>query len=172
MRFTLNASKITIDLNRWKTRMDQDLSENLDKAAGAWINSIVFSVVPVWSGASVATFLKLAKEVNHPLEVRGVSTKLGGGVSLGLSRSKGEVTKNKNLGHYTFTYKTNLFHLVFNEQFNANDNPKAGKLFARLRKPGPYNFREIGKEAFESYSREVKLPSPWKTLKRSKITVK
>jgi len=171
MRFKLQATKFSIDLARWKNKMDEDLTDDLEKAAGAWINSIVFSVVPVWSGASVATFLKLAREVNHPLEVRGIRTKFGGGVSLGLSRSKGETTKNKNLGLYTFTYRTNLFHLVFNEQFNANDNPKAGRLFARLRKPGPYNFREIGKEAFESYSKEVELPSPWKTLKRTKITV-
>lgn len=160
--------------------MDRILTRQLKKAATVWLNATVLLVIPVWSGASRATFLKLAREVGFPLTVTGLKapsrllnqspSELG--PRAGFQKSRGEVTTNSSSGIYTFTYQTDLFHLVFNEFNNANQNPTAGRLFSRLIQPGPYNFREIGQDAFEDYVRDTtELPSPWRNLKFKKLRV-
>ncbi len=151
-------------------RLDKILSKDLERAAQTWLNATVMLAVPVWSGASRATFLKLARKVNHPLTITGIKKSAKGGIRkgkdgprLGFQKSKGEVSLGTQPGIYTFTYETSLFRLVFNEFNDANDNPVAGRLFAQLRNPGPYNFQEIGRAAFEDYSKNaVELPSPWR----------
>lgn len=176
MKVKLDLVQIEINTGEWLTLMDRRLSTHINRSAARWINSIVFSVIPIWSGASRATFVKLAREVNFPLSIGSASpTSSGSDVSpmLGFRQSSGEVEKNKSLGLYTFTYSTTLFHLVFNEQYDANSDKKAGKVFSELLNPGPYNFREVGREAFETYAREkARLPSPWRTIRRQNRRVR
>ena len=151
-------------------RLDRILSRHLERGAQTWLNATVMLAVPVWSGASRATFLKLARKVNHPLTITGIKRSAKGNIKrgndgprLGFQKSKGEVSLGARPGIYTFTYETSLFRLVFNEFNNANDNPVAGRLFAQLKTPGPYNFQQIGKAAFEDYTKNaVELPSPWR----------
>jgi hypothetical protein len=159
--------------------MDTKLGKQLDRAATVWLNATVLLAIPVWSGASRATFLKLAREVNFPLTITGIKPSAQrfissgrAGPRLGFQQSKGEVRKGSPQGVYTFTYGTTLFHLVFNEFQDANASPEAGRLFSRLKQPGPYNFQEIGKDAFEDYVKDaVELPSPWRSLKIKRIRV-
>lgn len=181
MKFTVRFQAPTINVKAWTTRMDSVLSKQIERAATVWLNATVLLAIPVWSGASRATFLKLAREVSFPLTITGIKASARGYISagkagprLGFQQSKGELNRGTQQGVYTFTYGTSLFHLVFNEYNDANANPKAGRLFARLHEPGPYNFQEIGKDAFEDYAKDaVELPSPWRkaVLKIKRIRV-
>jgi hypothetical protein len=152
----------------WKRLMDAKLKADLAEGVRLWIETSI-SEIPVWSGASRGTFLKLAAKV-------GYAVALGGGVpwlngpSYGQSKSAGRVTIFS--GAYVAEYYTSLWHLVYNEYNNANDNPEAGRLFARLHKPGPYNFQSTAAKAFLIFSRKVRLPSPRLALTRTRKTVK
>lgn len=179
MKFKVRFTGAQINTARYfGSAVDQRLSTLIEQAGYAWLNAFVLRVIPVWSGASRSTFLKLAREVNFPLTVTGISAprKLISsdssryGPRAGFQRSSGEVSKDATNGVYFFKWETNLFQLVFNEQQDANANPTAGRLFSRLKQPGPYNFRELGRAAFVEFSRDkVTLPSPWPYLKRTSI---
>jgi len=178
MKFIVRFQGATIDLQKFQNLLDDRLSDLIERAGYAWLNAFVLRVIPVWSGASRSTFLKLAREVNFPLTVSGISAPRGRisqspqlGPRAGFQRSKGSVSKGTTPGVYTFRWETDLFHLVFNELNDANANPVAGRLFSRLKKPGPYNFQELGRAAFEEFTKDkVKLPNPWNSLKRTSIT--
>jgi len=172
MSFKVRFKSIQINEAEYNLKLHDYLTTQLKRSATVWLNATVLLAIPVWSGASHGTFLKLANAVGFPLTITGIKEqgkRRGGGVRLGMQRSKGEVSAGKQKGQYSFKYETDLFHLVFNEFKNANENPKAGGLFSRLLEPGPYGFQEIGKNAFEDYvQNETELPSPW-TKARLKI---
>ena len=176
-RFTAQFKLININEEAWRKRLNALLTKEIKKAAIAWLNATVLLAIPVWSGASRATFLKLARAVSFPLTITGIRALSSKnpkalGPSVGFQQSKGSVSADEKSGRFTFTYGTTLFHLVFNEFNNANQNPSAGKLFARLRKPGPYNFQKIGEAAFDQYAQTaVKLPSPWNKLRVKSLRV-
>jgi len=178
MRFRVKTVQITIDKSRWQKDLHNDFEAKIKQAGYVWLNRIVFSVVPVWAGSSVATFKKLAREVNFPLVITPTQTARNHiasgniGVSLGFRKSDGKLIINKSKAYYAFTYSTTLPHLVFNEYQDGNANPQAGRVFSRLIQPGPYHFQEVGKDAFEDFvQREVRLNSPWKFLKKKTTVV-
>lgn len=170
MKFKVKLQQANIQMDQYMIRLDKYLTKQLERGAQTWLNATVMLSVPVWSGASRATFLKLARKVNHPLTITGIKKNAKKGIArgtdgprLGFQKSKGEVSMGKTPGLYTFTYETDLFRLVFNEFNNANDNPVAGRLFSKLITPGPYGFQRIGQDAFEDYAKYVvELPSPWR----------
>jgi len=181
MKFTVRFQVPSIRVNAWTAKLDATLDKQIGKAATVWLNATVLLAIPVWSGASRATFLKLARQVGFPLTITGIKASSNrysaagqAGPRLGFQQSRGEVSRGATPGVFTFTYGTSLFHLVFNEFQDANASPRAGRLFARLKEPGPYNFQEIGKDAFEDYAKDaVELPSPWRkaVLKIKRIRV-
>ena len=170
MKFRIRLQQPIIQQAEYLQRLDAYLSKHLKKAAQTWLNATVLLAVPVWSGASHATFLKLARAVNHPLTITGIKASAKRGIAkgtdgprLGFQKSKGEVSLGERPGLYTFTYETDLFRLVFNELNNANENKEAGRVFSALRNPGPYGFQKIGEAAFKDYADyAVELPSPWR----------
>ena len=178
MKFKVRFLGAQIDLKKYNKVLDVQLGKLIEQAGYAWLNAFVLRVIPVWSGASRSTFLKLAREVNFPLTVTGISAPRDlissdpsrYGPRAGFQRSKGEVSKGEKPGVYTFRWETNLFQLVFNELQDANANPVAGRLFSRLKRPGPYNFQELGQAAFHEFSRDkVKLPNPWQSITLTSI---
>jgi hypothetical protein len=171
MKFKVRFKSVLINQREYELKLDDYLRKELKRAGTVWLNATVLLAIPVWSGASHGTFLKLARELNFPLAISNVTEngkRRGGGVRYGFNKSKGEVSLGKKRGQYTFKYETDLFHLVFNESQNANQNPAAGRLFSKLIEPGPYNFQKIGQAAFEDFSQLIELPSPW-TKARLKI---
>lgn len=151
---TLKAPKL--DLSAYLAKLDQKLTEAVQNAAREWLHATV-SEVPVWSGASVATFLKLAAAVAYPLGATPV-TGAPNRVSLGQGASIGELNLDKSTGKYTFKYGTSLAHLIYNEFNNANTSPDP-TLFGRLLEPGPYNFQAKGRDAFDRAAVGVQLPA-------------
>ena len=175
MKVKINFKAIEISISSWRKAMDTELTKQIKAAAVVWLNATVLSVIPVWSGASRATFLKLARSVSFPLSITGLKARPGArgalGPSVGFQQSQGKLETDSKTGKYTFTYETSLFHLIFNEFNNANQNPVAGRLFSRLKQPGPYNFQKLGKAAVEGLLKSVELPSPWKHIKLKSIKV-
>lgn len=173
LKFSVRFRAPRIDEKAFLRVLDERMGKRIEDAAKAWLNAIVLSVIPIWSGASRATFSKLARAVGQPLSLAGISSNRvlissspgRWGPQAGYSNSKGFVTKDN--AKYTFTYQTTLFHLVFNEQFDGNANPIAGRVFSTLKQPGPYNFRTIGQEAFNDYAKGVRLPNPWNVARRT-----
>jgi len=178
IKWIANFKSIEIDEEKWKQRLIDRLTKQVKRAAIVWLNATVLLTIPVWSGASRATFLKLARSVSFPLTITGIQARSSEnsralGPSIGFQQSEGKLDLSEaSRGIVNFTYGTSLFHLVFNEFQNANQNPIAGRLFARLKEPGPYNFQKIGQDAFEDFVKDaVELPSPWKALKIRAIKV-
>lgn len=155
MQFSGTLAIPKLNLAAYRDALHRRLTDAIQNAAREWLHATVVEV-PVWSGASVATFLKLAAAVAFPLGVSPV-TGAPNRVSLGSGASTGELTTDKDAGRYTFTYGTSLAHLIYNEFNNANTSPDA-TLFGHLHTPGPYNFQAKGKDAFDRAAAQVTLP--------------
>ena len=162
MRFTGTFKSIKINTSAYTKVLDDFLEEQVKRAATAWLNATVVAVIPVWSGASAATFRKLAQAVSFPLTITGVAPQGAYGAlgpQYGMQRSEGSTETQGGVS--TFTYGTSLFHLVYNESQDGNVNKKAAGVFASLNNPGPYGFQALGASAFEEFAQNVRLPSPW-----------
>lgn len=168
MKFRGTLSIPSLDVEGYLTKLDRVLTDAIQNAAREWLHATVVEV-PVWSGASVATFLKLAAAVAFPLGVSPI-TGVKSRIPLGTANSTGSLDLDKSTGRYTFTYGTTLAHLIWNEFNNANASPDP-TLFAYLHEPGPYNFQAKGKDAFDRANSGLKLPpvSDFVTAKRVKV---
>jgi hypothetical protein len=144
-----------IDMEKYKKLLQDQLVESLIQATMQWLGAAT-AIIPVWSGASRATFLSLARAINYSLTI---SPKVISRISMGSAESEGGLKIDKDTGKFSFFYSTTLEHLVYNEYNNANENPDPG-LFARLLQPGPYNFQETARQAFLAEIRNVMLPDP------------
>jgi hypothetical protein len=168
MRFTFDYQTLHLSSAVWKRILDQELRAALIEGGTIWMNAAL-SRIPVWSGASHGTFLKLAAKI-------GSSISIGGGVPWLSGSTYGQSHSGANLiiynGAYILEYSTDLWHLVYNEFSNANANPVEGRLFARLRNPGPYHFQELAAEEFRNFAKTVRLPSPMLAMVIKKHTVK
>lgn len=160
MRFRGNLRSFRIRLDAYRSLLHEQLSKAIAHAAAEWLEAAIADI-PVWSGASQATFLKLARDISYPLRI---NPKVMSQINFGESRGEGELIRDIVKVVYKFTYHTNLRHLIFNEYHNANVEHDPA-VFNRLLRPGPYQFQEKGREAFLKAAKEVRLPSPWKVLK-------
>lgn len=159
---TLKAPRLALD--KYRNALHNHLAQQTMEAAKRWFDGIIkANVVPVWSGASRATFRKLANQVQYIIPITpAVSSR----IPMGEASSEGYLDMNPKTGKYTFHYSTTLKHLVFNEYNNAN-------LYGfNLRKPGPYHFQERAKAAFFVYAATIRLHSPWDFLTIHTIRVR
>jgi hypothetical protein len=146
--------------SRYRQVLHEYLSEEITKAAFVWLTAVL-EEIPVWSGASHATFLHLSREVGYQLVI---NPKVISRISYGQSHGGGEITADPAKGLYTFSYETSLEHLIYNEFNNANIAPDPD-LFYRLIRPGPYMFQKKGFAALQSVAKGVRLPSPTVAIK-------
>jgi hypothetical protein len=160
VKFKGTLRSFRINLQAYKRTLHEHLSNEIVHAAFLWLNAVLMEI-PVWSGASHATFLRLARQVGYQLTI---SPSVVSRIPYGQRHGDGEVVADQEKGRYLFRYETDLEHLIYNEFNNANITPDPA-LFYRLRKPGPYHFQKKGIAAFEEHAKSVRLPSPWKSLK-------
>lgn len=166
MKMTATLRAPTFDRARYLAALTEHLSDALAHAAFEWIGAAI-AEIPVWSGASHATFLPLARQLGFDLAISEKS-KAPRRVSLGLRNSNGDFKVEPEKGLFTFTYETKLRHLIYNEFNNANVTPDPG-LFSRLLDPGPYHFQAIAREAFLRSVSSVGLPDPAKFVKAKTV---
>jgi hypothetical protein len=170
MRFTSQFAAPRINLDRYRKALDRHMREVIAQALAEWLEAVLREI-PVWSGASRATFEHLAQTIG--MDVPNVPVvhcpdKIAEGALDGL-QSKLEL--GETAGVYAFTYKTSLPHLVWNEYHNANLDPDPGKFPppAVLKKPGPYEFQAKGAVAFLRFAYNVDLPSVCPFIEAKKV---
>jgi hypothetical protein len=162
MKMTCSFSLMKLNTGNYKKALDTEMLKKLKEAVGVWIQAAI-TVIPVWSGASHGTFLKLASKIGMTFSISG-----GGGFPgmtgpvYGDAHSQGRLTNWG--GAYIAEYSTTLWHLIYNEYNNANANPEAGHVYSRLIRPGPYMFQDKANAAFSAYIDNVRMPSPWAHL--------
>ena len=160
MKFKGTFRSFRFNMTAYKQRLHEHLSDEIAHAAFVWLNAVLMEI-PVWSGASHATFLRLSREVGYQMSIQPTAiSRVGYGQRMG----DGEVTADPAKGQYTFRYETTLPHLIHNEFNNANVLPDP-TIFSRLKHPGPYYFQQKGLRAFLKFAIQVRLPNPWASLK-------
>jgi len=158
MKFTGGLVSIELDIADYRRRLHENLSEEIARAASVWLEAVL-QEIPIWSGASWATFTRLSRAIGSTLAI---SPGKVNRIPYGIRHGDGALTADKGKAVYTFEYSTDLRWLVHNEFNSPESDPN---VFARLKKPGPYHFQQAGLKAFERVAKEVELPSPWKSLK-------
>ena len=167
MKFKGTLVSFEINMKAYKKRLHERLSEEVARLASVWLNTVL-DEIPTWSGASRATFLQLASHIGFNISIQ---PSVISRVSFGAAHGKGSINANPEKGEYTFEYSTDLKWLVSNE-FNHNTAENDPSVFHRLTRPGPYHFQRKGLAAFECEVKDVRLPSPWKSLKLTKHRVR
>jgi hypothetical protein len=161
MKFTARFATPRLDTSTYRTALDSAMREVLSQAVMEWL-ARVLDEVPVWSGASRATFLKLANTIGTAVPIVPV---VPSRIDMGYAASNGKLNINEPPGQYTFTYDSELFHLFINEYYDAT------QWGFHLKKPGPYHFQAKGQIAFINFAKGVYLPDPWLFLKTKKVKV-
>jgi len=156
MVFKMSAilQEVDIDIGLYERQLRAALAENITRAAFEYVNAAL-TVIPVWSGASQATFTEIAQAISLPLAIANRPgapnrTQLGQGLSSGELDTTGTSV--------SFVYETALPHLIYNEFNNANTNPDRS-LFSQLIQPGPYGFRQIASSAAEAITQSFVGPN-------------
>jgi hypothetical protein len=159
MKMTCEFNLVKLNASAYKKDANKDLIEKLKNAVAFWIQTAI-SLIPVWSGASHGTFIKLAGKIGQTFSVSGGNGFPGMlGPAYGSQQSQGRITTWG--GAYIAEYSTTLWHLIYNEYNNANLNPREGRVFSRLLHPGPYNFQAAANEAFRAHIQDIQMLSPW-----------
>lgn len=160
MKFKPVFNAPRVDFGAYRRKLQDVLGEAIARAAFEWLGATT-AVIPTWSGASQATFAHLASAVGLTLSISPVALKSR--VNLGLSNATGTLTTDPVKGIFQFEYGTTLRYLIYNE-FNDANVVSDGHIFSRLIQPGPYQFQEKGKVAFEKAIKDVRLPDPTFTI--------
>ena len=163
MKFKAQFSIPRIDVAAYRNALDAHMKGVISQALMEWLEAVL-AEIPVWSGASRATFVKVAQQIGYNLPVapaavqavHGLFTSRIDRTAMGTAQSDGTLTADKEIGEYTFTYSTTLPWLIWNEYHNANVDPDP-TLFYRLIDPGPYNFQVAGARAFLRFADSVDL---------------
>jgi len=166
MKFTHTYRAPRLNLAGYKKVLDQVMREVLAQGLMAWLEAVV-AEVPLWSGASRATFVKVASKINASVPVGGGPAPMDR-TGMGMAASTGEMVTDISSGLYVFMYGTSLPWLVWNEFHNANIDPDP-TLFAKLKKPGPYEFQVKGAAAFLHNTSHVSLPAVAPYIKSSRV---
>jgi hypothetical protein len=149
MRVKVKLQKPQIDVAAYRKEFELKAKETMSLAILSYLDTAQ-NVIPVWSGASIASFKKLAGLISAPLIINpsdSVSDRPGVNArrqSEAVSRSDARTVVTSTA--YGFSFETDLPHLVYNENNNANVNPDP-TLFGVLLNPGPYGFTVKAKEA-------------------------
>ena len=152
MKFAAQFSIPRINLAAYQSALHAYMSDQIAQALLTWLEAVL-AEIPVWSGASRATFVKLADSISYSLPI---TPTVMDRTWRGEAQSDGTLTANKDTGEYSFTYSTTLPWLIWNEYHNANVEPDP-TLFGRLIKEGPYNFQVVGARAFLAFADKVDL---------------
>lgn len=160
--FTTKFKWMKLDLAGYRRVMLNHLRSLNEKAGQAWIKAAVDETpIPTWSGASRATFQKLASELGTVVPLGPIRAKKNR-VSLGKASSaaSGVFEKGEEVG---FTYETTLQYLGYNE-YNAAVAGKPPQPYSNRVRFTPYNFQPRAESAWRAVAETAKLPNPYRYL--------
>jgi len=169
MKFKADFYALDFDAAGYAKVLLQYLRSINEKAGQAWIDTAVNQTpIPTWSGASRATFQKLAQELGTSVPIGPIKSSIDR-VGLGRASASGSgVLENKSEGYVGFVYETNLRYLAYNEYNLATAGPPPQPFSNNVRFT-PYNFQSRAQVAWLQIAETAKLPNPWRHLKKRKI---
>lgn len=129
---------LTLDFRAAKIGLEKELKDILKDGTRAWLIT-VRSIVPVWSGASLAQFQELAEKVDLSWPISPVAPI----DRRGLGRASADVEYHDAGPVFFFRWSTSLFYFIYNEYNDAN------KVGFHLRNPGPYHSQARAANAFK-----------------------
>lgn len=135
------------DFEAAKRALDEECKQILVEGVKGWIEAVE-AIVPNWSGESRASLRAIGNLVGVPIAaypVRGAPDRVAKGESEGSAKLETSGFK------YIFSWKSDVFHLAYNESNNAN------LVGFHLINPGPYHSQQIAMKAFDAItSRRLK----------------
>jgi len=169
MRFVTDFKAITIDKVGYLRAMLKALREFNEKAGQVWIDTAVNKTpIPTWSGASRATFQKLASELGTTVPI-GPIRAIKDRTALGHATSSGSgVIVDASEAYVGFKYETSLRYLAYNEYNKAVAGPPPQPFSNNVRFT-PYRFQSRAALAWQKEAAKAKLPDPFKFLKTKAI---
>lgn len=145
-------------LHRWAERLLKD-------AVTAWVKTAE-SIIPVWSGASRGTLVKLGSSVGVNISIFASPSAKNAKTNENTGKDQSEGYLVSERGRYGFVYSTSLFHLAVNENADAT-------LFGfHLINPGPYGFRAASDAEFNKVITEGMRRFPFRTIIGTAFEVK
>jgi len=157
-----------IDMVAYNKVMLNTLHNINERAGRAWIDTAVNKTpIPTWSGASRATFQKLANELGTSVPIGPIKSRKNR-VSLGHSTSTGsgifEDTPGGIPNEVGFVYQTSLRYLAYNE-YNVATKGSPPQPFSNCVRFTPYNFQVRAQAAWKIEAAKAKLPNPYNYLR-------
>lgn len=172
MRLIADFKSIHLDLVAYDRALLSSLRNLNERAGQAWVKAAVDSTpIPTWSGASRATFQKLASELGTSVPIGQIRASKSR-VELGKSVSSGSgVVEERSTGKTTFVgfkYETDLRYLRYNEYNRATKGPPPQPYSDNVRFT-PYNFQKRAAAAWVAEAAKAKLPNPFRYLRTRSI---
>lgn len=102
-----------VDIPQARKRIHDTMVDFVKDTLTIWISAAT-NVVPVWSGASRASFLKLANQVNYEIEIESlIVAPIGSRIPLGYQTSTGVIIADArgSAGLYGWDYESTLFYI-------------------------------------------------------------
>ena len=167
MKFDARLLAPRLNLDAYRKILHQHMLETIAQALNLWLETVLMEI-PGWSGASRATFMKLAQAISYDIPI---APRVQSRIGTGVDESAGRLETDK--GRYVLHYSTTLPWLIWNEYNNANVDPDPTKWPppAELVKPGPYNFQMKGSLAFLRFASTVDLPPVASCIKPVRVKV-
>ena len=171
MKFIINFTDyFGIDMVAYKQELNKYLTERLKVGGAKWLDATVRTSthIPTWSGASRATFQKLAQELGTTVPIGPIVAKKDR-TALGRANAAGSgVFINPGRNEWKFTYATQLRYLIYNE-FNPPTPGPYPQPFSNRVRYTPYHFQDKGLHAWMAFAAATRLPNPFKFLRKGKI---
>lgn len=171
MEFTTDFYAMSFDMKGYRLSVLKYLRDLNEKAGKAWLNAVVRDTpIPTWSGASRATFQKLATELGTSVPIGPIRAKKSR-VSLGRESSSGSGVEERNTPtdlYVGFIYHTTLRYLAYNEYNLAVKGPPPQPYSNNVRFT-PYHFQGRAALAWEDVAKTAKLPNPYRYLNARKM---
>lgn len=170
MTFKYNFYSLNLNLPAYTRALLNTLRTYNERAGQAWIDAAVNRTpIPTWSGASRATFQKLAAELGTTVPIGPIRSQRDR-TSLGKSSSAGSgVIEDPRSGYVGFIYETNLQYLAYNE-YNQAVAGLPPQPFSNNVRFTPYNFRSRAHAAWLGVAQTAKLPNPYQYIKMRKVS--
>ena len=153
MKFLSSLKGFVLNAKAFFGSSDAKMRLSTEEAARIWLG-VAIPAVPVWSGASRATFQHLADAVGVPVPID-TAPNAPNRVAIGRLNSRGGIERDGN-GKWRFYYENNLRYLAANETRSVSVGEYGVKW--GLLEPTPYNYREAARKAVEAYAKTVTLP--------------
>lgn len=165
MKFSYDLEIPRLDMVALKKAYVHVLENANEQAGRAWLEAAINKTpIPTWSGASRATFEKLADELGTSVAY-GPQRSRKDRKPLGRATSAGSGVWDEDDGWYKgFTYETELRYLAYNE-YNAAVKGPPPQPYSNNVRFTPYNFQDRARNAWEAEAKKVKLPDPTKYIK-------